>query len=133
VAYQSAAAGTCARAPAVLAPYSPELQPAEHLWLLANTALVNQHCATIDELEDAQLARCATLQQQPAHIRSRWLGKQDCSYLPAFRTARDRFPSISSSRHGVVVRTTSDLPSGMSLIVAVSMQRHHVAQPVVTA
>lgn len=32
--------------------YSPELQPAEHLWPLTNTALVNRHFATIDELED---------------------------------------------------------------------------------
>ena len=38
-----------------LPPYSPELQPAEHLWLLTNEALVNQHFATIEELEDASL------------------------------------------------------------------------------
>jgi transposase len=29
-----------------LPPYSPELQPAEHLWPLTNAALVNQHFAT---------------------------------------------------------------------------------------
>jgi DDE superfamily endonuclease len=29
-----------------LPPYSPELQPAEHLWSLTNDALVNAHCAT---------------------------------------------------------------------------------------
>src|SRR5713226_6236862 len=48
-----------------LPPYSPELQPAEHLWPLSNAALVNQHFATIQDLEDAQFARCAALQQRP--------------------------------------------------------------------
>jgi transposase len=50
--------------------FSPELQPAEHLWPLTNTALVNQHFATIEDLEEAQLARCAALQSRPGLIRS---------------------------------------------------------------
>ena len=50
--------------------FSPELQPAEHLWPLTNTALVNRHFATIEDLEDAQLARCAALQRRPDLIRS---------------------------------------------------------------
>ncbi len=50
--------------------YSPELQPAEHLWPLTNTALVNRHFATIDELEDAQAERCVALQARPDLIRS---------------------------------------------------------------
>lgn len=53
-----------------LPPYSPELQPAEHLWPLTNAALVNQHFASIEELEDAQLAWCDALQRQPERIRS---------------------------------------------------------------
>jgi transposase len=53
-----------------LPPYSPELQPAEHLWPLTNHILVNRHFATIEELEDAQLAHCVTLQAQPDRIRS---------------------------------------------------------------
>ena len=53
-----------------LPPYSPELQPAEHLWPLTNTALINRHFATIDDLEDAQFARCLDLQQRPDLIRS---------------------------------------------------------------
>jgi transposase len=53
-----------------LPPYSPELQPAEHLWPLTNSVLMNQHFATIDELEEVQLTRCAALQRQPALIRS---------------------------------------------------------------
>ena len=50
--------------------HSPELQPAEHLWPLTNEALVNQYFVDIDELEEAQLARCVTLQHQPELIRS---------------------------------------------------------------
>jgi transposase len=50
--------------------YSPELQPAEHLWPLTNTALANRHFATIEDLEDAQAARCVALQARPDLIRS---------------------------------------------------------------
>ena len=50
--------------------YSPELQPAEHLWALTNTALANRHFATIDDLEDAQAQRCVALQARPDLIRS---------------------------------------------------------------
>lgn len=60
--------------------YSPELQPAEHLWPLTNAALVNRHFASIEELEDAQLAHCAVLQRRPERIRSttcfHWWPKQ---------------------------------------------------------
>ncbi len=50
--------------------FSPELQPAEHLWPLSDTALANRHFATIDELEDAQAERCVVLQARPDLIRS---------------------------------------------------------------
>jgi hypothetical protein len=50
--------------------YSPELQPAEHLWMLTNEALVNQCFADIDALEEEQLARCVVLQRQPELIQS---------------------------------------------------------------
>src|SRR5262249_23446661 len=53
-----------------LPPYSPELQPAEHLWPLTNDALVNAHLADLDALDEAQFARCATLQREPQRIRS---------------------------------------------------------------
>jgi transposase len=59
-----------------LPPYSPELQPAEHLWPLTNTVLVNRHFASIDDLddlddrEDAQAARCVALQARPDLVRS---------------------------------------------------------------
>jgi transposase len=53
-----------------LPPYSPALQPAEHLWPLTNTVLVNRHFASIEELEDIQAARCVTLQAQRRLVRS---------------------------------------------------------------
>ena len=53
-----------------LPPVSPELQPAEHLWPLSHTALVNRHFATIDDLEDTQAERCVALQARPDLVRS---------------------------------------------------------------
>src|SRR5215469_12916722 len=53
-----------------LPPHSPELQPAEHMWPLTNTVLVNRHFASIDDLEDAQAARCVVLQARPDLVRS---------------------------------------------------------------
>jgi transposase len=53
-----------------LPPYSPELQPAEHLWPLTNTALANRHFATIGDLEDVQAQRCVALQHHSDLIRS---------------------------------------------------------------
>jgi len=53
-----------------LPPHSPELQPAEHLWPLSNTVLVNRHFRTIEELEDIQAERCVALQAHPDLIRS---------------------------------------------------------------
>jgi transposase len=54
----------------LLPPYSPELHPAEHLWPLTNTVLVNRHFTSIEELEDVQAARCLALQEQPELVRS---------------------------------------------------------------
>jgi transposase len=53
-----------------LPPYSPELQPAEHLWPLTNTALVNRHFDSIEDLEDVQAAHCVALQARRALVRS---------------------------------------------------------------
>ena len=53
-----------------LPPYSPELQPAEHLWPLTNTVLVNRHFASIDDLEEFQAARCVALQACRDLVRS---------------------------------------------------------------
>jgi hypothetical protein len=51
-------------------PSFPKLPPVEHLWPLANTPLINRHFASVEELEEAQLAHCAALQRQPERIRS---------------------------------------------------------------
>jgi transposase len=53
-----------------LPPHSPELQPAEHLWPLTDTVLVNRHFASIEELEDAQAERCVALQSRTELIRA---------------------------------------------------------------
>jgi transposase len=44
-----------------LPPYSPELQPAERLWSLADEPLVNRCFESLDELEDILSDRCCTL------------------------------------------------------------------------
>lgn len=44
--------------------HSPELQPCEHLWPFSDAPLLNRHFASIEELEDVQLDRCAVLQER---------------------------------------------------------------------
>jgi transposase len=56
--------------PVLLPAYSPELQPAEHLWPLTDTVLLNRHFADLDEPEDAQARRCVALQARRDLIRS---------------------------------------------------------------
>lgn len=51
-----------------LPPYSPELQPAERLWVYSDTPLVNVHFPDLAALEEAQMARCMALQTDPALI-----------------------------------------------------------------
>jgi transposase len=50
--------------------YSPELQPAEHLWHFSDAPLVNRNFRDVEELEETQLARCALLQERQDLIRS---------------------------------------------------------------
>jgi DDE superfamily endonuclease len=45
--------------------YSPELQPAEHLWPLTNAPLINRHFSSIEDLEEAQGAS-PTLRRTPS-------------------------------------------------------------------
>ena len=54
-----------------LPPYSPELQPAERLWQLADEPLVNRHFETLDELEAVLAQRCCTLSAMPEVVRGR--------------------------------------------------------------
>jgi transposase len=60
----------------LLPPYSPELQPAEHLWPLTNERIANRHFADRAELDAALAARCLALGDQPAtvkaHTRFHW-------------------------------------------------------------
>ncbi|MDQ3989405.1 MAG: IS630 family transposase [Actinomycetota bacterium] len=44
-----------------LPPYSPELQPAEHLWPLVDEPVVNRHFATLADLEAVIAERCRRL------------------------------------------------------------------------
>jgi transposase len=51
-----------------LPPYSPELQPAEHLWPFTNEAIANRHFETLDALQEAQAKRCVVLQDDTASL-----------------------------------------------------------------
>ena len=45
--------------------YTPELQPAEHLWPLVDEPVVNRYFETIDALDAVLAERCRTLTQDP--------------------------------------------------------------------
>ena len=45
--------------------YSPELQPAEHLWPLVDEPLANNHFDTIDDLDAVVALRCRDLKLRP--------------------------------------------------------------------
>ena len=47
--------------PVYLPPYSPELQPAEHLWPALDEPLANQYFATLADLEHVVTERCRVL------------------------------------------------------------------------
>ena len=55
---------------AFLPSYTPELQPAEHLWPLANEAVANKHFATLKDLDVALSERCCTLAAMPEVIKA---------------------------------------------------------------
>jgi transposase len=48
--------------------YSPDLQPAEHLWAFVDEPIVNRHFETIEELDQAVGERCVALTQQQEMI-----------------------------------------------------------------
>ena len=43
---------------------SPELQPAERLWLLTNEAIANHSLLILDELENLLIYRCHKIMEQ---------------------------------------------------------------------
>ncbi|HEV2131539.1 MAG TPA: IS630 family transposase, partial [Longimicrobiaceae bacterium] len=53
-----------------LPPYSPELQPAEHLWELIDEPVANRALASLTELEAVLGRRCRLLGEQRERIRS---------------------------------------------------------------
>ena len=53
-----------------LPPYSPELQPAERLWSLADEPLANRCFDTLDELENVLEVRCRTLLSMQSEIKA---------------------------------------------------------------
>ena len=53
--------------------YSPELQPAEHLWPLVHEAVANRRVETLDELKDLLVERCRALTADAELIRSNTL------------------------------------------------------------
>jgi transposase len=53
-----------------LPPYSPELQPAEHLWELTDEPLANRCFESMSELEEVLVRRCRLLGEQTQKIRS---------------------------------------------------------------
>jgi transposase len=66
-----------------LPPYTPELQPAERLWPLANEAVANKHFATLKDLDAALGERCRTLAAMPETIK----GVTNFSWWPATTSA----------------------------------------------
>jgi transposase len=48
--------------------YSPELQPAEHLWPPLREAVANQYVETRDDLDRILGERCCTLADDPVRI-----------------------------------------------------------------
>ena len=57
-----------------LPPYSPELQPAETLWALVDEPIVNQHIATITDLDEKIAAQCIALSEAArANPEPNWL------------------------------------------------------------
>ena len=54
-----------------LPPYSPELQPAETLWVLLDEPIINKHIASIEELDAKIAAQCIALSEQHEQIQSR--------------------------------------------------------------
>lgn len=53
-----------------LPPYSPELQPAEHLWALVDEPIANRSVPDLAALEAVLTTRCQTLRQDRATIQA---------------------------------------------------------------
>jgi transposase len=64
-----------------LPPYTPELQPAEHLWPLVDEPVANRHFETLDALDAVLGERCRTLAHDrnliAANTNFHWWPKSD--------------------------------------------------------
>ena len=56
-----------------LPPYTPELQPAEHLWQLVDEPIINQHVRTLAEIQTCIEQRCRDLEANPQTLRDNTL------------------------------------------------------------
>ncbi|HJW79210.1 MAG TPA: hypothetical protein VJ526_11680 [Beijerinckiaceae bacterium] len=56
-----------------LPPYTPELQPAEHLWRLVDEPIVNRHFDRLAEIQDCIEQRCRDLEAPPDILRDNTL------------------------------------------------------------
>ncbi len=53
--------------------YSPELQPAEHLWPLSDELVTNRCPKNLDDLEQRLIIQCERLMQNPERVRAHTL------------------------------------------------------------
>ena len=53
--------------------YSPELQPAEHLWALSDEAIANRCFVTLDNLEKTLEAQCVSIMADPERVKAHTL------------------------------------------------------------
>ena len=64
-----------------LPPYTPELQPAEHLWPLVDEPVANRHFETLNDLDALLAERCRTLRHHrgliAANTRFHWWPKTE--------------------------------------------------------
>lgn len=98
--------------------YSPELQPAGHVWSLTNTLLVNTHFASIEDLEEAHVARCVALQTRPDLMRSatlfHWWSKRIRTRRGSRRSYRMSMVSAETGASAAARGETTDHSAALS-------------------
>ena len=89
--------------------HSPELQPAEHLWVFVDEPLANRCFETIENLDQAVGNRCVTLTQQPNACDARpgsYFGCSPCAVKAYIQEApcriRHRHSSAKRSLFGII-------------------------------
>ena len=59
--------------PSYQPPYSPELQPAEHLWQLSDELIINRNPKNLDDLEQRLFTQCERLMLDPDRVKAHTL------------------------------------------------------------